>query len=188
MKIGYARVSTLEQNADLQVDALLAAGCERVFQEQASGGSVARVELDRCLDALRPGDVLVVWRLDRLGRSLKHLVETVTGLQNRQVGFESLTEKIETSTSTGKLVFHLFAALSEFERDIIKERTLAGLAASRARGRIGGRPQALSSEQIDMAWAAVGAGAITISEVAKSLGVSRGTIYNAFRRKEGAAS
>ena len=139
-KFGYARVSTLEQDEALQHDALSAAGCERIFADKANGKLEHRPALDALLDQLRPGDVVVVWRLDRLGRSLRHLLETIADLEQRGVGFASLTENIDTSTPGGKLVFHLFGALAEFEAALIRERTMAGLAAARARGRVGGRP------------------------------------------------
>src|SRR2546423_716996 len=142
MQIGYARVSTTEQNLDLQLDALKKADCVKIFTDTASGAKTARKGLDEALTYVRPGDTLVVWRLDRLGRSLKHLIEVVTDLEKRGIGFKSLTENIDTTTSGGKLIFHIFGALAEFERDIIRERTKAGLEAARARGRKGGRPKA----------------------------------------------
>jgi DNA invertase Pin-like site-specific DNA recombinase len=132
--LGYARVSTTDQQPQLQVDALTAAGCYRVFTETASGARPDRPTLEQVLDQLRPGDTLVVWKLDRLGRSLRHLVDTITGLADRGIGFRSLQEAIDTTTPGGKLVFHVFAALAEFERDLIRERTSAGLAAARVRG------------------------------------------------------
>src|SRR4051812_26215392 len=141
MKIGYARVSTHEQTMDLQKDALTKAGCGRIFSDTVSGTTEKRTGLDELYSHIRPGDTLVVWRLDRLGRSLRHLIETIRSLEERQIGFQSLTENIDTTTSGGKLVFHFFGALAEFERDLIRERTLAGLAAARARGRKGGRPK-----------------------------------------------
>jgi DNA invertase Pin-like site-specific DNA recombinase len=137
MLIGYARVSTTEQTLDLQKDALQNAGCDRIFTDTASGAKVERVGLEEALNYVRAGDTLVVWRLDRLGRSLKHLTETITKLNNREIGFKSITESIDTTTSGGKLIFHIFGALAEFERDIIRERTQAGLTAARARGRKG---------------------------------------------------
>src|SRR5919201_955449 len=143
MNIGYARVSTQDQTLDLQKDALTKAGCERLFSDTASGASTERKGLEQALGQLREGDTLVVWRLDRLGRSLPHLIETVTALEQRGIGFRSLTESIDTTTSGGKLIFHIFGALAEFERNLIRERTLAGLAAARARGRSGGRPKVL---------------------------------------------
>src|SRR5512143_1072690 len=139
MLIGYARVSTLEQTLALQQDALTKAGCERTFTDTASGSLAARPGLTEALDFARPGDTLVVWRLDRLGRSLRHLIDTVSLLQERGIGFKSLQEQLDTTTSGGKLVFHVFGALAEFERDLIRERTQAGLLAARARGRLGGR-------------------------------------------------
>ncbi len=142
---GYARVSTADQNPDLQLDALRAAGCSRIFIDYASGAKTARPELARALDHLRAGDTLIVWKLDRLGRSLPHLVETVKALSDRDVGLRSLQDPIDTTTPGGRLVFHVFAAMAEFERDLIRERTNAGLAAARARGRVGGRPPALTS-------------------------------------------
>ncbi|EIS1986554.1 recombinase family protein, partial [Salmonella enterica] len=148
-RIGYARVSTDDQNLHLQRDALVAAGCEIIYEDKASGKSTARPELDNCLKALRPGDTLVVWRLDRLGRSLGDLVKVVTNLiDERGVGFLSLQEQIETNSASGKLIFHVFAALAEFERNLISERTRAGLDAARARGRKGGRKPKLAPKDI----------------------------------------
>src|SRR5574339_1070398 len=142
MLVGYARVSTADQTLGLQKDALTAAGCERLFSDTASGARADRPGLDEAVDFLRPGDTLVVWRLDRLGRSLRHLIDTLGALDQRGIGFRSLQEQIDTTTSGGKLVFHVFGALAEFERDLIRERTQAGLLAARARGRLGGRPKA----------------------------------------------
>lgn len=142
--IGYARVSTTEQNLDLQVDALNAAGCKKVYKDMMSGAKADRPGLDGALDYLREGDTLVVWRLDRLGRSLQHLIETVNKLESRSIGFKSLTEQIDTTTPGGKLIFHIFGALAEFERNLIRERTSAGLKAAKARGRLGGRPRAVN--------------------------------------------
>ena len=141
MLIGYARVSTDDQTLDLQRDALTTAGCDRLFTDTMSGATAARPGLMEALGFARPGDTIVVWRLDRLGRSLRHLIETVTALATRGVGFKSLTESIDTTSPGGKLIFHIFGALAEFERDLIRERTHAGLAAARARGRTGGRPK-----------------------------------------------
>ncbi len=148
MRIGYARVSTQDQRPELQLDALAGAGCEQVFQERQSGKDRDRPELETCLKVLRKGDTLVVWRLDRLGRSLKDLVEIVHALEDRGVGFQSLTESIDTTNAGGKLVFHVFAALAEFERNLIRERTVAGLAAARARGRRGGRKAKMSKADV----------------------------------------
>src|SRR3989440_3679844 len=144
MNIGYARVSTQDQTLNLQRDALEKIGCSKIFTDTASGAKAERKGLEEALEYVREGDTLVVWRLDRLGRSLKHLIETITKLNNRKIGFKSSTENIDTTTSGGKLVFHIFGALAEFERDIIRERTNAGLRAARARGRLGGRPKAAS--------------------------------------------
>jgi DNA invertase Pin-like site-specific DNA recombinase len=147
-RIGYARVSTDDQHLDLQRDALQQAGCSVIYEEAASGKSAARPELEQCRKALRAGDTLVVWRLDRLGRSLHDLVQRAAELEQRGVHFESLTEKIETGSASGKLQFHVFAALAEFERGLIRERTQAGLAAARARGRAGGRKPKLDDQQV----------------------------------------
>ena len=151
MLIGYARVSTTDQTLDLQKDALQQAGCTKIFTDTASGAKAERTGLDEALNYVRAGDTLVVWRLDRLGRSLNHLIETITGLNNRHIGFKSITENIDTTTSGGKLIFHIFGALAEFERDIIRERTQAGLTAARARGRKGGRPKSLTPKKAQMA-------------------------------------
>jgi len=184
--VGYARVSTAEQNLDLQSDALQQAGCARVFADTASGALKDRPQLAAALDYVRPRDTLVVWRLDRLGRSLPHLVDTVTGLADRGVGFRSLQESIDTTTNGGRLVFHLFCALAEFERDLIRERTHAGLAAARARGRVGGRKPSLTPKQIQVARQMYEANDCTVAEIAKVLGVSRATIYR--RLEPGAGS
>ena len=175
--LGYARVSTAEQNLDLQRDALTAAGCYRIFADTGSGALTARPQLDTLLDHLRPGDTLVVWKLDRLGRSLRHLVDSVTALAERGVGFRSLQESIDTTTPGGKLVFHLFAALAEFERDIIRERTTAGLSAARARGRTGGRLSVMTPEKIAVARAMHASKQHSLAKIAATLGVSRATLY-----------
>ena len=151
MLIGYARISIHDQNLDLQENALLKAGCEKIFKDTASGGKWDRKGLIDILEFARQGDTLVVWKLDRVGRSIKHLIETITLLQEQGVGFKSLQEHIDTTTSGGKLVFHIFSALAEFERAIIRERTQAGLKAARARGKHGGRPQAMDAKKITMA-------------------------------------
>ncbi|EAO0310066.1 recombinase family protein [Vibrio cholerae] len=178
-RIGYARVSTDDQNLHLQRDALVAAGCEIIYEDKASGKSTARPELDNCLKALRPGDTLVVWRLDRLGRSLGDLVKVVTNLiGERGVGFLSLQEQIETNSASGKLIFHVFAALAEFERNLISERTRAGLDAARARGRKGGRKPKLAPKDIREIKVLLKDPSIPVSDVAKRFGVSRTTIYN----------
>lgn len=176
-RIGYARVSTDDQELALQLDALSGTGCLSIYQEKASGKDTERPELIQCLKALRSGDTLVVWRMDRLGRSLSDLVKTISDLEARGVGFESLTEKIETSSATGKLMFHVFAAMAEFERNLIRERTQAGLVAARARGRVGGRKHKLDEQQKKEIKALLRDPDISISEVAKRYGISRTTIY-----------
>ncbi len=175
--LGYARVSTLEQDAALQHDALSAAGCFRSWTDTASGALTDRPELGAVMDALRPGDTLVVWRLDRLGRSLPHLVETVRALADRGVGFSSLQERLDTTTSGGKLIFHLFASLAEFERDLIRERTNAGLAAARARGRKGGRPKGVDQKKQKTAMALKKQGEHSVREICGIVGISRNTYY-----------
>jgi DNA invertase Pin-like site-specific DNA recombinase len=174
-KIGYARVSTLDQNLDLQLEDLKLAGCERIYQEKASGKTTDRPQLDNCLKALRPGDKLVVWKLDRLGRSLPDLVKIVSGLAENGVFFESLTEKLDTGSVTGTLIFHIFAALADFERGLIQERTIAGLEAARKRGRIGGRPKKLTDKKLADARQMV-EGGMTMQRAADLLGVSKSTI------------
>lgn len=181
MIIGYARVSTTEQDTSLQLDALDQAGCERIYQEAFSGTPRERPELLRCLDTLRPGDTLAVWRLDRLGRSLKDLIAIMSDLESKGVGFRSVTEAIDTTTAGGKLVFHIFAALSEFERSLIQERTKAGLAAARARGRKGGRPRKLDTAQIRKAKAMLQDPTISKTEVAKHFNVTRATLNKALK-------
>ncbi|SKO40350.1 recombinase family protein [Mycobacteroides abscessus] len=177
MLIGYARVSTVEQSTALQLDALQAAGVEKVFVDEGISGSVSsRPELDRCLEVLRSGDTLVVWRLDRLARSLKHLLELVESLSTKGIHLRSLTEAIDTSSASGRLVLSVFGALAEFERSLIIERTQAGLAAARARGARIGRPTAMSDSQIQQARTLVGAGH-RVPEVARTLGVGRSTLY-----------
>jgi len=184
--VGYARVSTWDQNSDLQVDALTEIGCSRIFTDHASGTRTDRPQLEACLDYARPGDTVVVWRLDRLGRSLRHLVDTVSGFEERGVGFRSLTEAIDTTTSTGRLVFHIFCALAEFERDLIVDRTQAGLAAARARGKVAGRKPKLSPDQVAVAQRLHEDGKHNISEIASVLGVSRATIYRRLPAKPAA--
>jgi DNA invertase Pin-like site-specific DNA recombinase len=179
MLIGYARVSTAEQSLELQQDALVGAGCEKVVTEVASGGASVRPGLARALEYLRAGDTLVVWRLDRLGRSLKDLIETVTTLQAREIGFKSLQERIDTTSPGGKLVFHVFGALAEFERELIRERTQAGLKAARARGRTGGRPKAMDAAMIRMAKALLEDESTSVKAVCERLKVSRSTLYRA---------
>jgi DNA invertase Pin-like site-specific DNA recombinase len=177
MLVGYARVSTQDQNPALQLDALKAAGCEKLFVEKASGAQRDRPELLAAMDYLRAGDSLVVWKLDRLARSLKQLIETVELLESRSIGLRSLTEAIDTTTAGGKLVFHVFGALAEFERSIIRERTKAGLEAARARGKKGGRPPALVAKDLAAAKAMLSDPDITMEEVAKRLKVAPSTLY-----------
>ncbi len=177
MLVGYARVSTHDQNAALQIDALEAAGCEKTFVETISGTASERPKLRAALRATKRGDVLVVWKLDRLARSFSHLLETVDNLDRRGVGFVSLTENIDTVTAGGRLVLHIFGALAEFERAIIHERTLAGLEAARSRGRIGGRPPKLSAEDITRAKALLRDPGLSVPDVARALGVSVSTLY-----------
>lgn len=177
MLVGYARVSTQDQNPALQLDALKAAGCEKVFIEKASGAQRNRPELIAALDYIRAGDGLVVWKLDRLARSLPQLIETVAMLEQRGVGLRSLTESIDTTTAGGRLIFHVFGALAEFERAVIRERTQAGLAAARSRGKIGGRPSKVTDSDIRAAKAMLADGEITVGEVAKRLNISPSTLY-----------
>ena len=177
MLIGYARVSTLEQSLDLQTDALNRAGCEKLFTNKAGGARAARPGLDQALTHLWKGDNLVVWKLDRLGRSIRHLIETVGQLQERQIGFRSLQESIDTTTSGGKLVFHVFAALAAFERDIIRERTRAGLEAARARGKKGGPPRKLEAKKKSQALTLHDEKTNTIADICRTLRIGRTTLY-----------
>jgi DNA invertase Pin-like site-specific DNA recombinase len=182
MLIGYARVSTDEQNTKLQIDALKRAGCKRIFEEKASGARADRPELAKATTIAREGDVIVVWKLDRLGRSLPHLIATIRGLAEQGVGFRSLTENIDTTSSGGKLVFHLFGALAEFERDIIRERTNAGLAAARAQGRIGGRRRVMTAEDVKLARTLIADRSWTRQAIAARIGVSHMTVYRELKR------
>lgn len=182
MKIGYARVSTDDQTTDLQKDALTKAGCEKTFTDTASGSKTDRPELARCMEQLRGGDTLVVWKLDRLGRSLKHLLGVVEELQGNGVAFSSLTEGFDTSTKGGKLFFHIFGALAEFERDVIIERTHAGLAAARARGRMGGRPAALNAKQIVTLKKMHESKKHPVADIARTFGISRVTVYEYLKK------
>jgi DNA invertase Pin-like site-specific DNA recombinase len=176
MLVGYARVSTLDQNLDLQLDALQAAGCERTFSDRTTGARADRPGLRDALGFARDGDLLLVWKLDRLSRSLSHLVETVQELERRGIGFKSLTEGLDTSNSGGKAIFPLFAAIASVERTLIQERTRAGLAAARQRGRIGGRPKLLTTEKLAAAMKLLSAGTAP-RDVASILGVSIPTLY-----------
>ncbi len=178
--IGYARVSTQDQNLSLQLDALAAAGCKRVFEDRASGARADRVGLQAALEYVRDGEVLVVWKLDRLGRSLPHLIETVTDLAKRGVGFRSLTEAIDTTTPGGRLVFHIFGALGQFERDLIQERTRAGLTAAASRGRRGGRKPVITDDKLKRARRMVGKD-LTVREIATRLKVGKTALYQALK-------
>lgn len=178
MLVGYARVSTQDQNPALQLDALKAAGCERVFVEKATGAQRDRPELKAVLDYIRAGDALVVWKLDRLARSLPQLIETVAMMEQQGVGLRSLTESIDTTTAGGRLIFHVFGALAEFERAVIRERTRAGLDAARSRGKVGGRPRKLTDADIRAAKAMLADNTITVGEVARRLNVAPSTLYN----------
>lgn len=186
MHFAYARVSTEDQNLDLQLDALKAAGCEKIFREKLSGAKTDRPELQKLLDQVREGDTVTVWKLDRLGRSMKHLVETVTSLGEKNVGFKSLKESIDTTTATGKLIFHIFAALAEFERGMLQERTNAGLAASRERGIIGGRKKGIDPEILAKGKSAVAlykAKTESVSKIAQQLGMSKPTLYKLLKHE-----
>jgi DNA invertase Pin-like site-specific DNA recombinase len=184
MLIGYARVSTYEQTLNLQQDALTKAGCDKIFTDTASGAKSERKGLEEALNYVRKGDTLVVWRLDRLGRSLTHLIATMTNLEERGIGFKSLTENIDTTTSGGKLIFHIFGALAEFERNLISERTTAGLTAARARGRIGGRPKALTPQQRKIAQALYDDPNNSILEICRTLKISKVTLYRSIKPRE----
>jgi len=186
MQVGYARVSTRDQHLALQLDALRKAGCRQIYEEVVSGARVERPVLQQTLAHLREGDVLIIWKLDRLGRSLRHLIEVVTDLAQRGVGFQSLQEHLDTTTSTGKLVFHMFGALAEFERDLIRERTQAGLVAARARGRLGGRPRGLSTPAEATALAAetlYREGKLSVAQIAEKLSIAKSTLYVYLRHR-----
>ena len=177
MKVGYARISTFDQNLALQLDALKQAGCERLFQDVVSGSKAERQGLKDALDFMREGDCLVVWRLDRLGRSLSHLITLIGDLEKRKITFHSLQESIETSTSGGKLIFHVFGALAEFERNLIRERTMAGLQAARARGRKGGRPLSLDAKKLQLLYRLYDEKQHTVIELCQMLAISKTTLY-----------
>ena len=183
MLIGYARVSTHEQNLEPQTDALKQAGCQHIFKETISGAKKERPGLHDALEYAREGDTLLVWRLDRLGRSLKDLIETVSGLEKRCVGFRSLQESIDTTTSGGRLIFHVFGALAEFERNLISERTYAGLAAARARGRKGGRPRKLDTHQVELARKLYEEKQHSVNEICHILGISKPTLYKYLKKE-----
>jgi DNA invertase Pin-like site-specific DNA recombinase len=177
MLIGYARVSTRDQHLNLQQDALRAAGCEKIFLDEVSGTVASRPGLDKLKEQLRSGDTLVVWRLDRLGRSIRDLIDWITKLEHEGVGFQSLQESIDTTTSNGKLVFHLFAALAEFERNLIGERTRAGLDAARARGKKGGRPEALDAEKRKLLIDLYEQKKTPVNTLCEMMGISKPTLY-----------
>lgn len=184
MIIGYARVSTKDQNLDLQLDALQKEGCDRVYKEVMSGAKSERQVLQEMLSQVRAGDVIVIWKLDRLGRSLKNLVEIVGNLITQEVGLRSLHDKIDTTTAQGRLTFNIFASLAEFERDLISERTKAGLESARARGRNGGKPKGLSQQAIATACAAetlYKEGTLGVNQIAKQLGIAKNTLYKYLR-------
>ncbi len=178
MLVGYARVSTLDQSLNLQFDALKEVGCEKVFTEKVSGAKADRPELNKALEFIRSGDTLVVWKLDRLGRSIRQLIDTVNILNERGIGLRSLKESIDTTTSSGKLIFHIFCALAEFERDVIRERTHAGLAAARARGRKGGRKKAITPDKFKMAFDLYQKKELSVDKICENLGINRRTFYN----------
>jgi len=184
MLIGYARISTHDQCLNLQQDALHQAGCEKIFSDEVSGTASSRPALNKLKEQLRSGDTLIVWRLDRLGRSVRDLIDWVTTLENEGVGFISLQESIDTTTSNGKLVFHLFAALAEFERNLISERTRAGLEAARARGRKGGRPNALDAEKRKLVVDLYNQKKMQVNTLCKMMGISKPTLYS-YLKKEG---
>ena len=183
MKVGYARVSTNEQDTYLQIDALKAIGCELIYQEKQSGAKKDRSELQQCLKSLREDDILIVWKLDRLGRSLQHLIEVVSDLEERKIGFQSLTENIDTTSPTGKLIFHIFGSLAEFERGLIRERVKAGLEAAKKRGKKFGRPDALNDKAKEMAFAMFNGGALKI-DIARHFNVTRQTVYSLLKDVE----
>ena len=178
MKIGYARVSTVDQNLDLQTDALREAGCKKIFSDRGvSGAKAARPGLEKALDQIRQKDTLVIWKLDRLGRSLSDLLSIVEYLKERGAHFLSIQDGFDTSTASGKMVFSVIGAMAEYERNLIRERTMAGLKAARARGRMGGRPKSLNESQVKVALALAEAGELTIKEICEQIGCSRSTYY-----------
>jgi len=186
MKIGYARVSTTDQNLDLQLSALMFAGCEKIFQEKISGTKTDRPELQKMLEQLREGDEVVVWKLDRLGRSLSHLIQLVTGFSDKGVSFSSVQDKIDTGSPAGKLIFHIFCSLAEFEREQTLERTMAGLKEARSQGRTGGRPKGLSKEAEKTARVAESLyreRQYSIEEIARQLSLSKVTLYKYLRTR-----
>jgi DNA invertase Pin-like site-specific DNA recombinase len=186
MKFGYARVSTHEQILDLQIDALRAAGCERIYQEKASGSKAERPELMRMLDQLSTGDTVIIWKLDRLGRSLAHLIKLVSDLEDQGVGLLSLNDPIDTTTPQGRLVFRIFASLAEFERDVIRERTMAGVASARRRGRLLGRPKGLTKnaeQKARLAESLYKDENFSVEQIARELRISKTTLYKYLRHR-----
>ena len=184
MKVGYARVSTLDQNLDLQTDALKKEGCKEIFEDHASGAKADRDGLRKALEFMREGDTLVVWKLDRLGRSLKHLIDVINRLNDNKMYFKSVQESIDTASSGGKLIFHVFGALAEFERDMIRERTLAGIEAAKQRGRIGGRPKKLDEKMVEFARSMLDDKSNTVTDVCKALGITKSTLYRYLKKND----
>lgn len=186
MKIGYARVSTTDQNLDLQLDALKSEGCEEIYFDKISGSTTTRPQFDEMKKRLRKGDTVIVYKLDRLGRSLKHLIETVSEFNESEISFKSLQDPVDTTSSQGKLIFNIFASLAEFERDIIRDRTNAGLKSARARGRIGGRPKGLSEDALKTAEICASlyeGGKHGANEIAKRMSISKATLYKYLRHQ-----
>ena len=177
MKVGYARVSTLDQNLDLQTDALKKEGCKEIFEDHASGAKADRDGLRKALEFMREGDTLVVWKLDRLGRSLRHLIDVINRLNNNKMYFKSVQESIDTASSGGKLIFHVFGALAEFERDMIRERTLAGIEAAKRRGKIGGRPKKMDKKKIALARTMHDDPSNSVNDICEILNISKSTLY-----------
>lgn len=183
MLIGYVRVSTSDQNLDLQLDALKQIGCDKIYKDIASGAKADRVGLAEVLKYIRKGDTLVVWRLDRLGRSLRHLIDTINQINDQGSYFRSIQESIDTSTSGGKLIFHIFGALAEFERDIIRDRTNAGLEAARKRGRFGGRPKKMDKKKIALAKTLMADKSNSINDICEILHISKATLYRCLKKE-----
>lgn len=183
MLIGYVRVSTGDQNLDLQLDALKQVGCDRIYKDIASGAKADRIGLLEVLKYIRKGDTLVVWRLDRLGRSLRHLIDTINQINDQGSYFRSIQESIDTSTSGGKLIFHIFGALAEFERDIIRDRTNAGIAAARKRGRVGGRPKITDKKKVALAKSLFKDKSNSIASICEILNVSKTTLYRCLKKE-----
>lgn len=177
MLIGYARVSTDDQNLDLQHDELKKAGCGKIFDDKITGSKIDRPGIDAAIDYARDGDVIVVWRLDRLSRSLKDLIQVVSDLESKGIGLKSIHESIDTTSSSGKLIFHIFGALAEFERNLIRERTHAGLKAARARGKMGGRPKKLTPEKAKLVQDLYNDRTRSIKQICDLVGISKPTLY-----------